>query len=98
MTVVSDEIRSAVWADDAARRVWQLAGSTVTGTRHITATRAIDRPALAAYVNTRFAIGATFDTAPRATRNAPHLGNVELATRYADAFAAPLASPIESIT
>ena len=25
MTVVSDEVRSAVWAEDAARRVWQLA-------------------------------------------------------------------------
>jgi dTDP-4-dehydrorhamnose reductase len=98
MTVVTDEIRSAVWASDAAARVWDLARSTVTGTRHITATRAIDRPALAAFVNTRFAIGATFDTALRATRAAPHLGNVELATRYADAFAAPLASPIESAT
>jgi hypothetical protein len=76
--------------------VWQLAHSAVTGTRHITATRAIDRPALAAYVNARFSIGATFDTAPRATRATPHLGNVELATRYADAFATPLASPVET--
>lgn len=96
MTVVSDEIRSAVWAHDGAARVWELARSALTGTRHITATRAIDRPALAAYVNARFAIGATFDTAPRATRSAPHLGNVELATRYADALAAPLRSPVES--
>src|SRR5262249_44457947 len=63
MTVVSDEIRSAVWASDAASRVWAFARSTVTGTRHITATRAIDRPSLAAYVNARFEIGATFDTA-----------------------------------
>jgi dTDP-4-dehydrorhamnose reductase len=98
MTVVSDEIRSAVWAEDAAARVWELARSTVTGTRHITATRAIDRPALAEFVNARFSIGATFDTAPRATRATPHLGNVELATRYADSFAAPLASPIETVT
>ncbi|MFN0253288.1 MAG: SDR family oxidoreductase [Kofleriaceae bacterium] len=98
MTIVSDEIRSAVWAADASARVWELARSTVVGTRHITATRAIDRPALAAFVNSRFSIGATFDTAPRATRPAPHLGNVELATRYADALATPLASPIESIT
>ena len=98
MTVVSDEIRSAVWAEDAAARVWQLAHSSVTGTRHITATRAIDRPALAAFVNTRFAIGARFDTAPRATRATPHLGNVELATRFADALATPLASPIESLS
>lgn len=95
MTVVSDEIRSALWAEQAAHRVWQLALSPVVGTRHITATRAVDRPTLASFVNARFAIGANFDTALRATRNAPHLGNVELATRFCDAFAAPLASPIE---
>jgi dTDP-4-dehydrorhamnose reductase len=95
MTVVSDEIRSAVWAHDAAARVWHLARSNLTGTRHITATRAIDRPTLATRVNARFAIGATFDTALRVTRAAPHLGNVELATRHFDALALPLPSPAD---
>lgn len=90
MTIVSDEVRSAVWADDAARRVWAIATSTVTGVRHVTATAAIARPALARYLIDRFAIGAEFATEPRAARRAPHLGDVELATRYADALAAPL--------
>lgn len=94
MTIVSDEVRSAVWAEDAARRVWQLARSSVTGIRHITATRAIARPELAAYLNGRFAIGATFATQPRRERRVPHLGNVELATRHTDEFAEPLASVI----
>ena len=95
MTVVADEIRSAVWAHDAAARVWDLARSSVTGTRHITATRAIDRLTLATRVNTRFGIGATFDSTLRVTRATPHLGNVELATRYADALALPLPSPAD---
>ena len=95
MTVVSDEIRSAVWAEDAADRVWQLARSTITGTRHITATRAVDRPAIAAYVNARFEIGASFDVEPRAVRTTPHLGNVELATRFDDSLAVPLVSILD---
>jgi dTDP-4-dehydrorhamnose reductase len=95
MTVVSDEIRSAVWADDAAARVWQLARSSLTGTRHITATRAVDRPTLATIVDKHFAIGATFDTALRVTRATPHLGNVELSTRHSDALALPLPSPAD---
>lgn len=94
MTVVSDEIRSAMWAEDAARRVWDFARSAITGVRHITATRAVARPELAAFVNARFSIGATFGTQPRRERSTPHLGNVELATRYDDALAAPLPSVI----
>jgi dTDP-4-dehydrorhamnose reductase len=94
MTVVSDEIRSAVWAEDAARRAWDLALSDVTGIRHITATRAVARPELAAYLNERFAIGASFDVEPRRARRMPHLGNVELATRHAGALAQPLPSVV----
>jgi dTDP-4-dehydrorhamnose reductase len=92
MTVVSDEVRSAVWAEDAARRVWQLARSSLTGLRHVTATRAAARPELAAYLNCRFAIGAAFAVEPRRDRRTPHIGNVELATRYRDELAAPLPS------
>lgn len=94
MTVVSDEVRSAVWAEDAARRVWDFARSSVIGVRHITATRAVARPEIAAFVNARFEIGATFGTQPRRERRTPHLGNVELATRYGDALAQPLPSVI----
>jgi dTDP-4-dehydrorhamnose reductase len=94
MTVYSDEIRSAVWADAGGRRVWELARSPLTGVRHITATRAVARPALAAYVDRHHAIGARFDVAPRATRPVPHIGNVELATCFRDALAAPLPSAV----
>lgn len=94
MTVVSDEVRSAVWAEDAARRVWELAHAPLTGIRHIIATRAIARPEIATFVNAHFSIGATFGTEPRRERRTPHLGNVELATRYADELAAALPSVV----
>ncbi len=90
MTVVADEHRSAVWADAAARRVWALARADVTGIRHVTATRAVSRPELARYLVDHFAIGARFATEARAQRRTPHLGHVELATRYRDELAAPL--------
>jgi dTDP-4-dehydrorhamnose reductase len=90
MTVVSDEYRSAVWAEDAARRVWELARSTITGLRHIVAERIVSRPELATYLNKHFAIGASFDVEPRTERKTPHLGKVTLRTRFTDALAAPL--------
>ena len=95
MTVVSDEVRSAMWAEDAARRVWQLAHSELTGIRHITATRAVARPELARVIIRNFEIGATFAVESRRDRRTPHLGNVELGTRHADALAAPLVSPMD---
>jgi dTDP-4-dehydrorhamnose reductase len=95
MTVVADELRAAVWAEDAARRVWDLARSPVTGLRHVTATRVVARPELARFLDARFAIGARFDVCTRRDRRAPHLGRVELATIYDDAFAPPLPSVVE---
>jgi dTDP-4-dehydrorhamnose reductase len=95
MTVVADEVRSAVWADDAARRVAAFARSSITGIRHICATRAVTRPELASYLNERFAIGARFELQLRRDRCTPHLGHVELATRHDDALAERLPSVID---
>ena len=47
MTVVEDEVRSAVWATDLARRVLRLAFSETNGIRHVAATRAVSRLDLA---------------------------------------------------
>ncbi len=95
MTVVADELRGAVWAEDAARRVWELARSEITGIRHVVATRVVARPELARYLDRRFSIGATFDVHHRRDRRAPHLGRVELATIHDDAFARPLACVVD---
>ena len=69
-------------------------GSTITGMRHIVATRAIARPTLAEFLVAKFQLGATFETRSRHDGPYPHLGNVELATKFADALAAPLPSVI----
>jgi dTDP-4-dehydrorhamnose reductase len=95
MTVVADEQRSAVWAEDAARRVWELARSRVTGIRHVTATRVVSRPELARYLDARFEIGAAFELIHRNQRPAPHLGRVELSTLYRDELATPLPSVVD---
>lgn len=94
MTVVADEHRSAVWAEDAARRVWELARSPLTGVRHVVATRVVTRPELAAYLDRALAIGARFGTETRAERRRPHLGRIDLRTRFDDALAAPLPSVV----
>lgn len=98
MTVVSDEARSVVWAEDAARRVLDLARSTITGIRHLTATRAVGRPELARFLVEKFALGARIEEQTRADRRAPHPGKVELATIYTDTFAEALPSVVPAAT
>jgi dTDP-4-dehydrorhamnose reductase len=95
MTIVADEHRAAVWAEDAARRVWDLARSSITGLRHLVATRTVSRPELANHLDRRFAIGASLIFETRRERKTPHLGRVELRTRHADEFAAPLRSVLD---
>ena len=94
MTVVEDEIRSAVWADDLAERIWQLATSELTAVHHIVATRSVSRAPLARYLCGRFDIGADIAVEQRADRPGPHLGNVTLATRHTGPLAAPLAAVV----
>lgn len=93
MTIVTDEHRSAVWAEDGAARAWALATSTITGVRHIVADRIVARPELAAFLVDRFQIGARFTTESRTDRKTPHLGKVALATLHDD----PLATPLPSV-
>jgi len=94
MTVIADEARCAVWAEEAAERVWQLAASEITGLRHLVTPRAISRPELATYLDARFAIGAQISVGRRSDRRAPHPGRVELRTVHRDSLAAPLAAVV----
>jgi dTDP-4-dehydrorhamnose reductase len=98
MTVVRDEVRSAVWAEDLADRIWALAASDATGLAHIPATESVARPALAAYLCERFGIAATVAVERRADRRHPHLGDVTLATRRSGPLAAPLPAVRPSAT
>ena len=49
---------------------------------------------LAGYLNERFAIGAALAFEKRAERGRPHLGKLDLRTRYGDALATPLPSVV----
>ena len=94
MTVVADEYRSAVWAEDAAARVVDLAESEICGVRHITARRIVSRPELASYLDREFAIGADFAIARRSDLDRPHPGRIDLRTDYTDELARPLRAVI----
>ncbi len=94
VTIVYDEYRSAVWASDLARRVMQLAHSDRTGTCHVSALRAVSRVELANYLLSLSRISANYRTESRHQRAAPHLGRVELATRFDDELLRPLRSVV----
>jgi len=96
VTIVHDEYRSVVWADDLAARVMCLAESAETGVRHVTASRAVSRVELADYLLDLFGENATYKSESHRDRSAPHLGRVELASVYSDDMASPLTSVLDS--
>ena len=98
ITIVEDEFRSTVWAEDLARRVMDLASSKEIGIRHIAATRPISRIELAGYLLKRLGLEVSFHTERRHQRPNPHLGRVELRSTYRDDLAIPLPSVVDSHT
>jgi dTDP-4-dehydrorhamnose reductase len=96
ITIVSDECRSAVWADHLARRVVELAESSAVGLRHVAATRVVSRIELANHLFALLDKPAGYVTEPRSQRAAPHLGHVELATVYNDSLSRPLESVLDN--
>jgi dTDP-4-dehydrorhamnose reductase len=96
ITIVSDEYRSAVWADHLAFRVLQLSESSAVGIRHVAATRVVSRIELANYLLSLLDKPAGYLTETRRQRTAPHLGHVELATVYNDALSRPLTSVLDT--
>jgi len=95
ITIVRDEMRSAVWAADLARRVLQLARSRLGGIRHVAATRVVSRPELAAYLLRRRGLKIGFALSERRAQPAPHLGRVAIVSEYTDPLAAPLPSVLD---
>jgi len=96
ITIVSDEHRSAVWADQLACRVLQLAENSAVGIRHVTATRVASRIELANHLLSLLNKTAGYLTESRSQRATPHLGHVELATIYNDALSLPLMSVLDA--
>ena len=96
VTIVHDEYRSVVWADELSTRVMRLAESSETGIRHVTATRAVSRVELADNLLAIFGAAATYCAESRHQRSAPHIGHVELASIYRGQWCDPLASVLDS--
>jgi dTDP-4-dehydrorhamnose reductase len=96
ITIIEDEFRSVVWAEDLARRVMELARSEKTGIRHIAATRTISRVELAHYLLKRLGLKASFYCESRHQRTVPHLGHVEIRNRYRDELSQPLRNVVDS--
>ena len=92
ITIVSDEFRSAVWAADLAQRVMLLAQSEVCGLRHVPARRVVGRPELARALMRQQGLPPMFALESRAQQRVPHLGSVEIQSRYTDAYSAALPS------
>jgi len=90
VTIVHDEYRSVVWADELALRVMQLAESGETGIRHVSATRAISRIELANHLLAIFGEPANYQRESRFERAAPHIGRVELASIHSGELFKPL--------
>ncbi len=93
ITIVTDEFRSAMWVDDLAVRIMDLAQSEQTGLRHIAATQTVGRLQLAQYLTRRLGINPVLHTASRHGQPAPHLGRVELVS----VFRGPLHEPLPSV-
>jgi len=96
VTIVHDEYRSVVWAHELALRVMQLAESRQTGIRHVSATRVISRIELADHLLAIFGEPANYRRESRFERATPHLGRVELASRFHGEFSQPLTCVLDS--
>lgn len=95
ISIVRGEYRSAVWAEDLAKRILALAKSKVTGLRHIPAAQVVSRIELATYLMRLNGDPPKFKVESREERSAPHIGHVELKSIHNDSFAKPLSSPIQ---
>lgn len=95
ITIVHDEYRSVVWAEDLAIRVIRLARSAETGVRHVSATRAVSRVELANYLLSILGETAHYHRESRHQRSVPHLGRVELASVHRGELFQPVTSVLD---
>ena len=95
ITIIHDEYRSVVWVHDLAQRVMDVANSTETGIRHLTATRVASRVEVASYLMEKMGLAAKFKVEGRQQQSAPHIGRVELTSVYTGPLFLPLASVLD---
>jgi len=95
ITIIKDEYRSVVWMHELAQRVMDLAKSTETGIRHLSATRAVSRVELATHLLKGMGREARFTIESRHQQHVPHIGRVELGSVYQGKLFQPLPSVLE---
>jgi dTDP-4-dehydrorhamnose reductase len=96
ITIVADEARSAVWADQLAERLVAWTNSDARGIRHVPASRLVSRPQLARHLLELQQLPPEFDLTTRAQRPFPHLGRVELRSEFSGPLSAPLPSVVDA--
>jgi len=94
ITIVADEARSAVWADQLADRLVAWTRDGARGVRHVPASRVVSRPELATHLMRMQQLEPSFSITWRAERPYPYLGRVELQSDYTDPLSAPLPSVV----
>ena len=95
ITIVKDEGRSVVWAEDLANRVIKIAKSEITGICHVPATRMISRIKLANYLLDRWGIKHSYKIERRIEQPAPHLGMINIVSQHEGELFDPLISVID---
>lgn len=96
ITIVEDESRSVLWADDVVDRTIAYASSNLSGLRHLVAP-GISRPALADNIIRHLGLPIRYELKRRRDQAAPHMGHVTLASQYEDDLAAPLPSAVDRL-
>ncbi len=94
ITIVEDEARSVLNAEDVVDRTLDYVTSDTVGLRHIAAP-GVSRIQLADGVIKHLSMPVRYDLKTRSEQPAPHLGRVTLDTAYDDALAAPLPSALD---
>ena len=97
ISIVEDEARSAVWADDLATRLWALIRSEREGVMHQPATQTVSRVELAQQLMAHHKLPAVFNRETRAQQPHPHLGQVTLASGLRDPLTTPLPSVVDRL-
>ncbi len=95
VTIIEDESRTAMPSPLLADRIVDLACSTISGIRHITATRLVTRVELATALKVHLDLPGELSFSRRHLQPAPHLGRIHIITRHNDEFARPLPSPLD---
>ncbi len=92
ITIIQDEYRSVVWAEDLSLRMMQFAESGVVGIRHIPGAQVLSRVVLAKQLLSTLGKEPVFKVESRAQQAVPHLGRVGLESLYEDVLSSPLPS------